>query len=311
MVNKTQKLTEGAILVAVYAILLLTAIYLPFLGFLAMFALALPFIIFVSKHGLRSAIMLLIVALLITYIVGSVIALPATIMFGTSGAAIGYTYYKNKPSFQILIVGSISFIVNFVILYGITVLLTGVNIIETSKEAFRNALQTSEEMLGSMGQASNEQLEVIYNMIDNMEYFIPTAMIITGVILALITQILANRVLKRLKINVPEWEPFRNWKFPKSLLWYYLLVSILVMIGLEEGSLLYIATINLFFVLEIVMAVQGLSFIFFYFNNRGASKGIPIAITIFSFLLPFLLYLIRILGIIDLGFDLRKRLKKG
>jgi uncharacterized protein YybS (DUF2232 family) len=47
---------------------------------------------------------------------------------------------------------------------------------------------------------------------------------------------------------------------------------------------------------------------FYFFSKKGISKAVSITVAIVSFLIPIFLYIIAILGIIDLGFDLRKKL---
>jgi uncharacterized protein YybS (DUF2232 family) len=78
----------------------------------------------------------------------------------------------------------------------------------------------------------------------------------------------------------------------------------------QTGTYLSTALINLSYILQLFMFFQGLSFIFYYFHQRGASKSLPIIIVVVSFVMPILLYIIGILGIIDLGFGLRKRNEK-
>jgi len=57
-----------------------------------------------------------------------------------------------------------------------------------------------------------------------------------------------------------------------------------------------------------LLAFHGLSFVFYISYVKGYPNDVPIVVIVLLFLLPFILYIVRILGIIDLGFDLRKRL---
>jgi uncharacterized protein YybS (DUF2232 family) len=133
--------------------------------------------------------------------------------------------------------------------------------------------------------------------------------VILSVVFALASIFVTNLIMKRFRVEVPHWEPFRNWSFPKSIIWYYLATILLYMTNPEQGSALYIVTMNLYIVLEIVLAIQGLAFIYFYFWVKKKGKTIPVLVTISLFIIPVGLHVVRILGIIDLGFDLRKRIK--
>jgi uncharacterized protein YybS (DUF2232 family) len=70
------------------------------------------------------------------------------------------------------------------------------------------------------------------------------------------------------------------------------------------------AIINMTYILQFLMILQGYTFMFYYFDKKGFSKAISITIAIVSFLIPIFLYIVGILGIIDLGFDLRKGFNK-
>ena len=78
----------------------------------------------------------------------------------------------------------------------------------------------------------------------------------------------------------------------------------------EEGTYLFTAIVNLTYILSFFMVLQGLTFLFYYFDKNGIDKAFAITIVIVSFLIPIFLYIIGILGIIDLGFDLRKGFDK-
>jgi uncharacterized protein YybS (DUF2232 family) len=56
------------------------------------------------------------------------------------------------------------------------------------------------------------------------------------------------------------------------------------------------------------LIVQGFSFLYYAAYKKGIGKGVVVAGTVICLFLPFLLYLVAIFGIIDLGFDLRRRI---
>lgn len=306
--NPIRSITEGAILTALYSIFLLGVFYIPLLGSLFVFILPIPFIIYVVRHSFKKGFLLLTVALFITYIIGSILALPFTFMFGITGMVMGYVYSLNKSSFTILASSSISFLVNFVLLFVITTVFFKINFIEDTKKLMYQSIEASEKMITAFGQPT-EQFKLMYDSIELLTYIVPSAMVIASVMLAFVAQLLATQILKRFNFKINPFPKVSEWQFPKSMLWYYLIVMILYMIGLEQGSLLFTIVINLLIVLTIIMTIQGFSFVFFYCQKNGYSSGVPVIILVVSLLLPFLLSIIRILGIIDLGFDLRKRMK--
>lgn len=305
--NPLRSITEGAILTALYSIFLLALLFLPLVGTFFMFILPLPFIIYVVRHSFKKGFLLLTVALIITYIIGSIAALPLTFMFGTTGMIMGYFYSTQKNPFAVLISGSLSFILNFVLMYIISIIFFQINFIEDTKKMMYQSIQSAEKMVSAIGQPT-DQFKMMYDYIDMISYIVPSAIVIISIVLAFITQFFGNQLLKRFKQDIKSFPPLRQWQFPKSVLWYYLIVTIIMMIGVEQGTMLFTIVVNLFIVLEITMTIQGLSFVFYYFYEKNKGIAIPVTILIISLLIPFLLYIIRILGIIDLGFNLRKRM---
>lgn len=306
--NPIRSIIEGVILTVLYAIFLIAVLYIPLLGSLFLFILPVPFIVYVTRHTIKKGLLLLTVALFITYMIGSVATLPVTFMFGTTGLVMGYIYSLRKSAYAVLLSGSLSFLVNFLLLFIITNVFFHINFIEDTQKMMYQSMETAEKMVGALGQPT-DQLALMYESIKIISYIAPSAMVLTSIVLTFVTQFFANQVLRRFKNDIKPFPPLRQWTFPKSLLWYYLIVTIIFMTGLEEGTILFTIIMNLLIVLEIIMTIQGFSFLFFYFHKNRKSLTIPVVIVIVTLFMPFLLYIIRMLGIIDLGFDLRKRMK--
>lgn len=302
----TRILTEGAILALLYTILLLISIYVPFISALAIWALPLPFVVYVVRRGLKPGGALVIVAALLTLIVAGVAALPVPFIFGTVGIVVGELFRRNMSGFSVLLGAWLTYTIHMLIVYLSLVLIVGIHPIEMSIDMMKAQMETTRSVLESFGQ-SGGQLDEMENMLDRFVYLAPFMLVSVSVILALATVVLSTWLLRRLGHNVKRLPPFREWTFPRSLLWYYLAVLLLIIVGAEEGSFLYVVIWNLFPLLELVLTVQGLAFIFYYCYEKKVATAFPVIITIVSIIITPLLNVVRILGIIDLGFDLRKR----
>lgn len=307
--NRTRALTEGAVIVALYIILLLATFYLPILGTVLLVTLSIPFIVYTYRHMASQALIVFISSLLLTYLTLGIFAVPLTFMFGSAGIVMGYFYKKNSSAFTILITGSLAFIANVLLLYGASILIFQIDFIAEAKAMFEQSISMAERLLPE-GEEANSQLQLLYEQLEVLQYILPSGMIFIGVILSLLSQMIANIVLKRLKGNIQTFPPFKDWNFPQSLLWYYLGAMILTFFNLEQGTTIYIAVINAFVVLEMVMVIQGLSFLFYFSHMKKWNKSIPIIATILVFFIPIFLHIVRILGIIDLGFRLKQKLKQ-
>jgi uncharacterized protein YybS (DUF2232 family) len=243
-------------------------------------------------------------------IVGSLFALPLTLTYALSGIVMGYFYQKRQTA-GALIGGTIAFLISFVVMYAASAAFFQIDPIEEATGSMNETIEMAKSMMAAIGQEANEA--AINQLEDQMKYIgylIPSLLVSVSFIFALLSHAVTVPVLKRLKIQLLPLKPFREWKLPSSIVWYYLIVSFLLFLNLDTGSFLYIAAVNLLFVLQVLLVVQGFSFIFYYSHVKKYSKAIPVIAVILSLILPILMYLVRILGIIDLAFNLRGRVKK-
>lgn len=308
--KNTYRLTEGAILLAIFAVMLLITLYIPGLGLVVNFFLSLPFLFFGAKHDWKSTAVFTLAAVLLSMILGSFLAMPLAFAFGTTGAVMGYMIRQGKSKFAIYIAGSLVFLLNIVAQYALSVVLFKINFIDEMMDLFRSSVDQSLKMLEQLGQTPDDKLvKQFESMIDMIEVLIPSMFVMSSFLMVFLLMLVSMPILKRFGIKVPNWPPFREFNLPKSILWYYLFTMIAALIVQpEQGTYWFWVISNLSFILQMLMVLQGVSLVFYITHLKGYPKAVPIIVLVLIFLLPFVLYIVRILGIIDLGFDLRKRL---
>lgn len=305
----TRKLTEGAILSGIFIVLLLLSIYVPLFMTILLWFLPLPFIIYTARHGLKPGIMMFVAVFLLSIFVGGLLGLPNTFLAGIGGMVTGELIRRKKEAFIVMAGSAVTYIAGLVVLYAASVLILQVDPFAVMQDAMRQSLEQAERMLHSLGQEPSDDLAMLEDMIHQMIHLAPLFIVFAGGIYALISQGIAHVILRRLKMDIVPFPPFREWNVPRSLLWYYLIVTILFFIVGEEQSALAIVVWNLFPLLEVLMAIQGFTVVFHYCYVKSISKALPIILVIAGFLLPIVHLFARLLGIIDLGFQLKKRLE--
>ncbi len=311
--KNVRKLTEGAILLAAFAVLLLLTIYVPFLGMIVNLFLAVPFMLFAAKNDGKSIVVFIITSLLLSFIVGTIMSLPLTLAYGTTGVVIGYLIQKQKNMGVLFISGSLVFLVNLILIYVASIVLFKVDMITEMIEIMRESLNVSADLLKNFGntQDTEKVMEQFNNGLNLIKTLIPTLFVLSSFFIVFIMQLISFPIIKRFGVKVEKWKSFKEISLPKSLLYYFLLTLLVSMfMNPEEGTFWYMAIINMTYILQFLMVLQGYTFIFYYFDKKGFSKAISITIAIVSFLIPIFLYIVGILGIIDLGFDLRKSFNK-
>ncbi len=310
--KNVNQLTKGAMFLAIFSVLLFITLYIPLLGGIINFFLPLPFILFAAQNNLKSSALLLVGAIFLSLILGTMLAIPMTIVCGMTGISIGYLIHKNKSRWIVFFASSMVFLSNLIVFYIVSVVFFQVNIIKEFNQMMKESTDISIDMMEKIGQAPNEQvIQQFQNNLSMLETLMPSVFVLGAFMSVLLIMIVSIPIIKRFGVQLSQWTPLRELTLPKSLLWYYLICMALSMfINPEQGTYLYIAVSNLLFILQMCMILQGVSFIFYYCHVKGFGKSVPVTVIVFSMLLPFLLYIVRIFGIIDLGFDLRRRLEK-
>jgi uncharacterized protein YybS (DUF2232 family) len=309
--KNTRLITEGAVLLAVYIILLLASLYVPILNIVFMLALPLPFIFFAMKHELKYTWVLLLATSIVTIIVSSAFNIATTLTFGVAGIVLGSMYKKQKRPTEILLAGTIAYIVILVVLYVVSVQFFEYNFIKEMQSMMMQSINMAEQFMKAAGmQIDEKQLKQMKQLPKLIGYAVPAMVIVGALIMSWLTILIASPILKRLRFQVQPWPPFRDINLPKSVLVYYVIfVIVATFVKMEEGSYLYTVLLNLNLIFPLLMAIQGFSFIAFFSHQKGYAKAIPIVIFILSFFVPILFSLVSFLGIIDLGVSLRKRIK--
>lgn len=311
--KQTNIMVEGAMMAAIFAVFMGMTLYVPLLSLLSVWLLPLPLVVFTVRNGWRMTVLLLCVIFVLSLILGSFYGLGLAFLYAGSGIVIGSLYRMRKSAFTVLFGGSLAFTAEIIVIFILCIVLFNFNLISYTIQIGHSAFQQIQHISSSLGESDKKSMKAIQSEFDMLRYMAPFIFVVIGTVYALITQLIAAPVLKRIGLReyVQPWLPFREWRFPKSILWYYL---VFLLIGFfqhfTKGSMWYIGYYNLFSALQVVILIQGFSFIFFYFHAREKPRVVPVLIVIATIcfaaiLAPF----VELIGLLDLGFDFRNRLQ--
>ena len=297
--KQTKFITEGAALLAIYAILLLISMYVPILGTVVTFALPLPFILLMIRHKLSNVLVVFVAALFVTIIVSQPLNLVKTIMFGLIGIVLGYMYKTRKKPVEILIAGTLAYLIGFVLIYVASIKFFNIDIMKQMQSMFSESMAKSEKIVSATGMPISKEQKAL----------LPSILVLVSVCFSWITVIISGSVLKKLKHEVISWPKFKDIQLPKSIIWYYVIFILLAtFIKVEPTSYLHMVFSNLNVIFALLLVLQGLTFIAFLAYRKGFTKGVPIISFIACMFIPMLFPLVTILGIIDLGISLRSKI---
>lgn len=276
-----------------------------------MFLLPIPFILYTARHGGKPSWLMFIASLLLTALIATLAFLPMTFLAGLGGIAIGTGIRKEVSAYETWARGTLGFIIGLLFVFVFSQVFFSVNLVDELKVIITDSMEISKSIMEQFGTGGQtEQIEeMLLLQIDMLIELLPVGLALTAIVLAFLSQWISYKFINRLENKQLRFPPFRNLRFPTSILWIYFFALFISFFNLNPAGIYYTAVHNLLALTGLLMAVQGFSLIFLYTHHKKITKAVPIFIVVLTLLFPaFLLYFVRILGIIDIGFRLRDRL---
>ncbi|MFD1851010.1 YybS family protein [Oceanobacillus bengalensis] len=305
--NQSKKITDGALILAIFMVLLVISLIIPFLSSIILFLLPIPFIIYASRYGFKPSLLMFIAACILTAIFATIMLL-ATIVMGIGGLMIGSGIHKQRSAYETLAGGTLGFIVGLLLLFVITQTLLDINF--NFQDIVTDSVEMSAGLFEQFGveEQAGQIEEIIELQISYMSMLIPVFLVAVALVMAFISQWIGYKFLNRVDKQKLKFPPFRTLRFPSSIIWVYLMALILSFLITDPSNFLYIAVQNMLILTELIVLIQGFSFIFFYTHHKNISKFIAVLITVIALFIPIMLFFITFLGIMDIGFKFRDKL---
>ena len=308
MQDNARKITFGAMMIAIFVIMLAISVYVPLLGSVTSLFIPLPILLYRLRYDRAASILVTITGIVLS-LIGGLVLFPAAILFGAIGLVIGDTIRSGKSKLYTSMASGLTILIITIVGYVATVFFLGINVIE---EGMKNLRKLQEEYLlfaekyGDVPEKFREQTELL---IDLTLVAIPSGFMIMSFSFAFIIVLLNFGVAKKLGHTVPNFPPFREMKLPLLTVWFYLLILLLQLFTtIEEGTTLYLIVINATFILRFLFILQGISFIHHYMHEMKLPKWVTIIATIMAMLLSPITIL---LGILDIGMNIRAWIGRG
>lgn len=300
---QAKNLTFGAIMIALFSLLLVVAVYVPFINMVASLFVVLPIAWYSAVFDRTSAIFIAISGCVLATVIGGIPLLPAAIIFAVLGVVIGDAIRLKRSKLFLFMSSGLAVLLTTSMLYLLFVNFIGVDIVRESialsKDAYKEYIEASTKSLGTAPISEKELMSAF----DQVEYSIPAVVTISVFFVTFIIQTVNLPILKRLGLHVPQFAPFKDMRLPRSILWYYLIVlTVSLFAAPVEGSMLHIIILNISVVLWILLVLQGVSLLFYYIHE----KGLPNLVKVIVVFLTIPLYsFVALIGILDLGFNIR------
>ncbi|UYO35672.1 YybS family protein [Bacillus zhangzhouensis] len=311
--KQTKALVEGAIIMSIFAVMMLFYLYVPLLFIIFLLAAPIPIILYTIRHGLKKGIAAGAIGIVISFLIGSINGLMTAPILIAVGLGMGVFYSRRQPG-NAIIIGALIYLFSFLISFVVSVQLFQIDIMNFAKESIEQMMPMVESVLKQSGASEKDitkQLKQFKEMQDTALSALPVTLLIAVTLTAFVNHWFVRPLLKRFVSDMPPLKKFKDMRLPKSMVWYYLLTLLLMLIQTEKGSFLWLVQTSAYQILFILVLIQGFSFIFYYCHEKSISKAIPIYAVVLTVFFPPICVIVRIIGIADIGFDLREKVKNN
>ncbi len=295
---------------ALFAVLLAISVYVPVLSLISTLFLALPIAWYSAKYPAKASGLVAAVGVVLSFLIGGLLALPLALVYIPLGLMIGLSIHYKKSKLFMFMGSSIVLLLSLMLQYVAAIAFLGINFLEEFTATMRSSYDQAGTWLERLGSESTEEYEeLVAQFMLTFETLLPTLLILTVFTTVWVLLLLLLPILKRLGIEVPKFPPFREMRLPKSVLWYYLIVILVSLLSdFEQGTMAYLIFANASMLLQFLLFLQGVSFYHFYIHQEGWPRWVTVTVTIFA--VPLQSFT-SIIGILDLGFDIRGWIKRA
>lgn len=311
--NQSRKLTDGALLTVIFIILMAIAIFVPGAILVLIFVLPLPFIIYAYRYDWQPSLIMFVAVILFALFFVSVVSLPLTVLTSIGGIMIGTATRRKLSAYETLGRGVLGYIAGLLFIYIFVVVFLGINLVHEIDVMMEESLEISQGIMKEFGfpEMTEKELEPITTRLSMVKDLIPVGIAMISIIMAFISQWLSYKFLNRVEKTQLYFPLFRNLRIPVAIIWVYFISLIIMFMDLDPNSSIYLVVNNVLSLVGLFIVLQGFSFLFFITYQKKWPKALPIIAVVITLMLPILfINLVRILGIIDIGFGIRDRYLK-
>ncbi|WP_068621597.1 DUF2232 domain-containing protein [Paenibacillus tuaregi] len=297
----------------VYFLLLLSLIT-PLTVITALFLLV-PGVVLYSTLSKTSFIVHIVPVLVLLFLVfNSVLSNSLFILiplyFLVPSVVMGHLYKKRASALRTVLFGAGTILLEFILLLLISTLFFDFNLVQTIEDVINSTASPFRDMAGSGLAPGLAWTEEMTRQLSSLTVrMIPFTMTVTSLAIAIVTHAVTRPTLSSMGQITPKMKPLRDWRLPRSLVWYYIIGLIVQMFAGEAARQGFLGTVllNLMPLLQFGFIIQTAGFFFFLAYQRKWNLAIPILLTIaLVFVRPLWL-----IGVFDIAFPLRDMITRS
>lgn len=303
MQDNARKLTYGAMMIALFAVLFAVSLYIPLLGSVSMFFIPLPIFLYRIRYDRNASLLVAAAAILVSSLLGGVLSIPAAIALVLIGFVMGETMQAKKSKFYTVMAVGLTVLISAVATYVGGVLFFEFNAIDAMMDTFQDAQQKMTEYLTELGTLPKDYEKIIADTFLYYRSTIPAMVILGSLFSGFLFVAACFYIARRIGATVQKFPPFREMKLPfMTIVIYALVILSSFLMGSDTTSTGYLFYINAMVILRFAFLLQGLSLIYYFLHERKLPRFITILATVFAVVLNPMTIL---LGTLDTAINIR------
>ncbi len=318
--QNTKGLREGAMAVALTAVLMLLTKYMPLFSMLGTFVCGIPLAIVSARNGFKVILPTFFVVFAVAILInGSILSAVSLILMSCiPGAVAGYMLGKRQSFFASLLLTSLSVCIGWIFELVMLEILMDSGIDEMFNEVMSRTKSMMSGLTGLMDESLGENKispeQMINTLISTTEMLIrlyfPSFIVASSMLTGYIILRLSGFIIRRTKLADVQILPFSMIKAPNSMS-IAAIIFYTIYIFLSSKSALYPVFANIVFILYMLLGVCGLSFVDYKLKAKIKAVAIRFTIYILVFLfggvfVSIISTVLIFIGIIDAGRDFRQ-----
>jgi uncharacterized protein YybS (DUF2232 family) len=307
---------EWFFLILTSIMLFIAGSFMPILAPAAVITASAPFMVLSLRQGTKRALGGLILGTaLVTLLFGAMMSIVYSLSFGVLGLLFAELARRRKSGAEYLISAVAISALSKVLLMAAFVAATGVNPFTVTPESMQPFVSGVAETLAKSGiSVSNEAIQSRLELaVANTALMMPSIIVLFSALDSVVAygiSLYASRKMGGFKL--PKTPPFALWRFPKNIFWALLasLIVDLIAKAAPDQRLIKIISVNLMEVLRWVFVVEGLAVCWYYMTAKGIKKPLKIVVSFFGVFFSPVSYILSLVGIFDIWYDLRSRMRR-
>lgn len=298
MKNDTRMITEGAMMVAIVGLLLFVNRQLAgMIEYLMYWILTFPILIYAAKYGVKKALVPSVCMLLLSLM----LSLPTTVFYMFSCIVTGIVYgggirkeWKNRSLiFFTFLFTLFSYLITFVLFASIF------------------GFDPSEDIEIAKMLLSMFHLESRIDIVKVVSVISVLSTLLLSLLQTMCIHMIGNMILTRLKIKVHAMKPLLELKVPKVIgmiiiiIWVLFYMQNVIKLNQVLSSALFFS-----YMAGMIFAIAyGTLTLMCYLMLRG--KRVFAFLVVIAMFIPYINFVIALIGIIDMLFDYKEKMKRG